>query len=240
MIAITITGQLTLLSLIEKLEAVGVTTLSANTDGIALGGSRVAMERVLTVVGDFETMSGFEFEYTPYRVLAMKDVNNYIAVKRNRKVKAKGIYAQQSLSKNPNAQVCSEAVSEWLANGTPFMDTIQASSIEGFLSARSVTGGGAQGSVFLGRVVRWYNSTDKSLPPLTYVKNGNKVPKTDGARAYMVIDKSGELPDDLDYQWYYKEAISIATNVGAGEFLTEEERQLIAPPPKVKKTKVKS
>ena len=240
MIAITITGQLTLLSLIEKLEAVGVTTLSANTDGIALGGSRVAMERVLTVVGDFETMSGFEFEYTPYRVLAMKDVNNYIAVKRNRKVKAKGIYAQQSLSKNPNAQVCSEAVSEWLANGTPFMDTIQASSIEGFLSARSVTGGGAQGSVFLGRVVRWYNSTDKSLPPLTYVKNGNKVPKTDGARAYMVIDKSGELPDDLDYQWYYKEAISIATNVGAGEFLTEQERQLIAPPPKVKKTKVKS
>jgi hypothetical protein len=238
MIAITITGQLTLLSLIEKLEAVGVTTLSANTDGIAIGGSRVAMERVLNVVSEFETMSGFEFEYTPYRVLAIKDVNNYIAVKKNRKVKSKGIYAEQSLSKNPNAQVCSEAVSNWLAFGTPLQDTIRKSSVEGFLSARSVTGGGKQGDIYLGRVVRWYNSTDASLPPLTYVKNGNKVPKTDGARAYMILEK--ELPKDLDYQWYYKEAINIAINVGAGEFLTEEERQLVAPPPKVKKTKVKS
>jgi hypothetical protein len=54
----------------------------------------------------------------------------------------------------------------------------------------------------------------------------------------MILEK--ELPKDLDYQWYYKEAINIAINVGAGEFLTEEERQLVAPPPKVKKTKVKS
>lgn len=238
MIAITLTGQLTLLSLIEKLETAGVTTLSANTDGIAIGGSRDAMERVLNVVYDFEQMSGFEFEYTPYRVLAMKDVNNYIAVKKNRKIKAKGIYAEQSLSKNPNAQVCSEAVANWLAFGTPFQDTIRASSIEGFLSARSVTGGGKQGDIYLGRVVRWYNSTDNTLPPLTYKTNGNKVPKTDGARACMVLPDS--LPEDLDFEWYRKEAIKIATNVGAGEFLTEEERQLIAPPPKVRKTKVKS
>ena len=36
MLAVTLTGQLTLLMLIERLEKLGVETLSANTDGIAV------------------------------------------------------------------------------------------------------------------------------------------------------------------------------------------------------------
>ena len=232
-LAITLTGQLTLLALIERLESKGALVLSANTDGIAIGVRSELYPEVERTVKQFEQQTGFEFEYTPYRVLAMKDCNNYFAVKTNKAIKQKGIYAEQSLSKNPNAQVCSEAVARWLAHGTPFEDTIRASPIEGFLSARSVTGGGVQGDIYLGRVVRWYNSADHSLPPLTYKTNGNKVPKTDGARACMVLPEG--IPTDLDFEWYRREAIKIATNCGASDFLTEEERQAIAPPPKVKK-----
>lgn len=239
-LAITLTGQLTLLSLIEKLESLeGVRCLSANTDGIAMWTPKTVFGDVKNVVSEFEKQTGFEFEYTPYRVLAMKDVNNYFAVKTDKKIKTKGIYAEQSLSKNPNAQICSQAVGQWLAFGTPFEDTIHSSSIEGFISARSVTGGGVQGDTYLGKVVRWYMTTDTSLPPLTYAKNGNKVPKTEGARAAMIIDKSAPLPADLDYTWYIKEACRIASDIGAGEYLTQEQIALITPPLKIRKPRSK-
>jgi len=232
---ITLTGQFTLLMLIERLEAVGAVALSANTDGIAMGYPIELKETVERVVSDFEKLSKFDFEYTPYRVLAMKDVNNYIAVKTNRKVKAKGIYGPLDLKKNPTAGVCALAVCEWLANGTPFMDTIKSAPFTDFISARSVTGGGVQGDEHLGKVVRWYQTTDTALPPLTYRNNGNKVPKTDGARACMVIEDKINHPADLNYSWYYLEAVKIAANVGCQDYLTPEELVMITPIPKTRK-----
>jgi len=232
MLAVTLTGQFTLLMLIEWLEILGATTLSANTDGIAIRYGNHLEAGVQKVVKRFSEVSRFEFEFTPYRVLAMKDVNNYIAVKPDRKLKAKGIYAPLSLKKNPTAQVAADAVSEWLATGTPFQDTIKAAPFTDFISARNVTGGGEQNGVPLGKVVRWYQSSDASLPPLKYIKNGNKVPKTEGARACMTLKDKVTHPADLDYEWYHKEAIKIALAVGCHAYLTDEQLKLVAPPPK--------
>lgn len=232
MLAVTLTGQFTLLMLIEWLEHLGATTLSANTDGIAIRYGNQLEAGVQQVVKRFSEVSRFEFEFTPYRVLAMKDVNNYIAVKPDRELKTKGIYAPLSLKKNPTAQVAADAVAAWLANGTPLQDTIKSAPFVDFISARNVTGGGEQNGVPLGKVVRWYQSSDASLPPLKYIKNGNKVPKTEGARACMVIKDRVVHPADLDYEWYYKEAIKIAIAVGCHAYLTDEQLKLVAPPPK--------
>lgn len=234
---ITLTGQFTLLMLIERLEKVGAVALSANTDGIAMGYLASLKETVEGVVSDFEKLTKFSFEYTPYRVLAMKDVNNYIAVKTNRKIKAKGIYAPLDLKKNPTASVCARAVCEWLAHGTEFMYTIKSAPFTDFISARSVTGGGAQGEELLGKVVRWYQTTDTTLPPLTYRTNGNKVPKTEGARACMIIEDKINHPIDLNYAWYYLETVKIAANIGCQDYLTPEEIVMITPIPKIRKTK---
>ena len=236
MIAITLTGQLTLLNLIERLEKVGAVALSANTDGIAMGYPKALKETVEGVVSAFSERSGFEFEYTPYRVIALKDVNNYVAVKLDRKVKAKGIYAPLDLKKNPTAPICAAAVCEWLARGTPFEDTIMKAPFTEFISARTVNGGGVQGEEYLGKVVRWYMSTE-TLPPLTYKTNGNKVPKTEGAKACMVIKDKVAHPRDLSYTWYLLEAIKIAVNLGCSEYLTAEQIAMVTPPPKVKKAK---
>lgn len=237
MLAITLTGQLTLLNLIEMLEKAGATILSANTDGIALSYPKKLAAQVEGAVEEFSQRSKFVFEYTPYRALAMKDVNNYFAVKLDRKVKTKGIYALPDLRKNPTAPICAKAVSLWLANGTPLLSTVKSGTITEYLSARNVTGGGVQGDNYLGKVVRWYNSTDKSLPPLTYAKNGNKVPKTDGVRAMMTMNPNMYHPEDLDYAWYYKEAIRIADHVGCRDYLTAEQIEIITPPPKIRKTR---
>ena len=232
MLAVTLTGQLTLLMLIEWLERAGAITLSANTDGIAIRFVKEQKELIEKVVSRFSEVSGFSFEYTQYRALAMKDVNNYIAVKPDRKLKVKGIYAPLSLRKNPTAQVASDAVGAWLASGIPFETTIKGAPFTDFISARNVTGGGQQTGVYLGKVVRWYQSTDYTLEPIKYATNGNKVPKTEGARACMTLLDREAHPVDLDYNWYNREAIKIAIAVGCTQYLTQEQLALVAPPPK--------
>lgn len=235
MLAVTLTGQLTLLMLIEWLEEAGASTLSANTDGIAIRYTKNLDADIHKTVANFGEVSRFSFEFTPYRVLAMKDVNNYIAVKPDKTLKTKGIYAPLSLKKNPTAQVCADAVGEWLSKGTPLLDTIKRAPFCDFISARNVTGGGEQKGRYLGKVVRWYQSNDPELEPIRYKSNGNKVPKTDGARACMILLDKMSHPPDLDYVWYYKEAIKIAVALGCSQYLAENELQLIAPPPKIRK-----
>jgi len=237
MLAVTLTGQLTLLMLIEWLEAVGATTLSANTDGIAIRYPKNIDPAIQQAVAKFGETSKFSFEFTPYRVLALKDVNNYIAVKPDRTLKTKGIYAPLSLKKNPTAQVCADAAGEWLAKGTPFLDTIKAAPFCHFISARNVSGGGEQMGKYLGKVVRWYQSNDPALEPIRYKTNGNKVPKTDGARACMELPDKVEHPPDLDYAWYHRETIKIAVALGCTNYLTPEDITLITPPPKIRKIK---
>jgi len=234
-LAVTLTGQLTLLTMIEQIEKTGATVLSANTDGIAIGASKSQMQEVSRFVTKYSRFSGFDFEYTPYRVLAMKDVNSYFAITVSRKVKAKGIYAPPDLKKNQTAPICAKAVSKWLTDGTSFIETIKSGAFTEFLSARNVTGGGVQGDEYLGKVVRWYMTTDKSYPPLTYKKNGNKVPKTEGSRAAMIINPNGNLPEDLDFNWYLEECVIIANDCGCGEWL---DRSLVEQAYKSRKKKV--
>jgi hypothetical protein len=150
-------------------------------------------------------------------------------------LKTKGIYAPLSLRKNPTAQVCADAVGEWLSKGTPLLETIKRAPFCDFISARNVTGGGEQMGQYLGKVVRWYQSNDPELQPIRYKANGNKVPKTDGARACMILLDKMAHPPDLDYEWYYKEAIKIAVALGCGQYLEMRELDLIAPPPKIRK-----
>ena len=163
-------------------------------------------------------MTGFIFEATPYRVVALKDVNNYFAVKQDRSVKIKGIYSAPTLSKNPTAPVVSKAVGLWLAYGSPFSEVLKNSPITDFITVRNVNkaGGGVQGDKFLGRTVRWYQ-TKEQLPPITYKENGNKVAKSDGARACMRLPDG--IPEDLDFKWYEKEILKVIKDIGASDFL---------------------
>jgi hypothetical protein len=88
--------------------------------------------------------------------------------------------------------------------------------IKDFISVRNVTGGGVQGDEHLGRVVRWYQTIDQ-LPPITYASNGNKVAKTDGARACMRMPDG--IPADLDFNWYLAAAKKTVSDIGAARFL---------------------
>lgn len=213
LIQTTVTGQLALLMLIEMLEESGIPVVSANTDGIVIKCPHVAVDVMNDCVAAWEMVSGFETEATEYSALYSRDVNNYLAIKPDGKTKTKGVYASAGLQKNPQNEVVTDAVLAYLVSGTPITTTIhQCTDIRRFLSLRAVRGGALdQDSNHLGRVVRWYYSTEVD-GPLTYASNGNTVPRSDGAQPLMQLP--AKLPTDIDYHWYVREAISVLVGMG--------------------------
>lgn len=149
MIQVTITGQLSLLMLIEMLEAEGLSVVSANTDGVVIYGDRSQQEALDDVIFTWELETGFETEDTPYKALYSRDVNSYIAIKPNGECKTKGEFAMFGyddpfrLSVNPSNTICVEAVTKFLADGVPLARTVLGcDDVRKFLSVRRVNGGG--------------------------------------------------------------------------------------------------
>lgn len=214
LIGVTLTGQLSLLMLIEKVTRAGGQVVSANTDGIVIFTKKDRLPEIRDALFDFELTSGFTLEETPYRAIHIESVNNYLAIKPDGKVKGKGAYAPGSLSKNPVFPVCAAAVREWAAMGTDVAAYIQScTDVRQFLAVRRVTGGATWQGEPLGRVVRWYVSNSRDAAPLLYAKNGNKVPRTDQARPMMTLTKG--LPEDLDLNFYTLEARKMLRKIGA-------------------------
>lgn len=211
LIQTTITGQLSLLMMIERLELAGVNVVSANTDGINVVFKKGQHNEIETIVYQWELETGYNFEWTPYLSTFSRDVNNYVAIKEKGGVKGKGAFAEPNLMKNPTNEICIQAVKYFLADNVDICDTIKnCDDITKFISIRSVTGGAVWRDGYLGKAVRFYYSTDGDV--ITYKKNGNKVPKSDRAKPLMDLCES--LPNDLNYQWYIDEAKSMLKDLG--------------------------
>lgn len=230
MLQVTITGQLVLLMLIERLENVGICVFSGNTDGIISKYPKERHEEVRCVIAQWEHDTNFKTEETRYSAVYSRDVNSYIAVKseggdsearfldERLGCKTKGAFSERGsalnsiLSKNPETLVCIDAVLQFIKNKQPIEKTIkECVDIRRFVSVKNVKGGGEKAGIYLGKVVRWYYP--KSEPGcINYVSSGNKVGKTDGARPLM--DLPAEFPNDIDYNRYIGEARELLFDCG--------------------------
>ncbi len=146
----TITGQLSLLMLIERFELAGISAISANTDGVV---SYVPVEKIElfnAIVKQWEYDTNFKMEDTHYSALYSRDVNNYIAIKTDGSVKHKGAYSNHwndnstfRLHKNPTNLICIDAVTDYLTKQIPIEHTIrQSRDITKFITVRHVGNGG--------------------------------------------------------------------------------------------------
>lgn len=150
LIQTTLTGQLSLLMLIESLELAGIPVVSANTDGVVIKCPRRKLDKLNYLVGCWELNTGFDTEETRYKALYSRDVNNYIAVyekpAKGKFAKTKGAYAPTGLQKNPTANICVDAVVNYLVHGKALEDTItECEDIRKFVVVRQVKGGAIQG-----------------------------------------------------------------------------------------------
>ena len=82
----------------------------------------------------------------------------------------------------------------------------------------NVQGGGTWRGQYLGKVVRYYWSTDgdeilyKNADPRT--GNHKRVSKSDGARPLMNLPEDAALPADIDYDRYVAEARETLMDIG--------------------------
>lgn len=227
LIQTTVSGQLSLLMLIELLELSGIRVVSANTDGIVtivpkhLKATKDAIFDYWRAAGNFKT------ERTSYSALYSRDVNNYIAVYDKPVVKGdkttyakfKGAYGAAGLSKNPTNYVCVLAVQELLIHRKPIATFIREhKDLRNFLNVRNVKGGavkvwGNGETEYLGKAIRWYYANGIE-GQLVYALTGKKVPRSDGARPLM--DLPTQFPEDVNYDWYIAEAEKMLVELGYG------------------------
>jgi len=169
LIAVTLTGQFYLLGLIELIIENGGHIISANTDGVCVSAPPTDMAVIRDVIAMYGWLTNFEFEETQYRSIAIKDVNNYLAVKTNGKVKAKGIYAGSGLQKNPTNEVCTLAAQAYLATGRSvesfIREHLKPENFADFTQSRSVTGGAIHYSD-THMVDDWFPMTDDEGKPV--------------------------------------------------------------------------
>ena len=230
MIQVTLTGQLVLLMLIERLELAGISVVSANTDGIVIKCHKTQKDKLDAIIHQWEADIDCETEETRYKSTHQRDVNNYFAIKEDGEVKVKGVYSERGsagnsvLSKNPYALIASDAVKEFLLEGTPIDHTIRGcKDIRRFLCLRYVKGGAVKvyslpgeepaelPNEYLGKAIRWYYSTTVTGEIVNSI-NGNKVSMTDNARPLMVLTDT--MPEDINYDWYIEKAEKILEEIG--------------------------
>jgi len=211
---VVLTGQLSLLMLIETLELSGIVVVSANTDGFVSLLDKDDYTKYDEICKDWERATGFNLEETRYKALYSRDVNNYLAETESGH-KGKGIYTLGGLKKNPYADICTMAVVELLLNRKPISRTIyECKDITKFILVRKVNGGATWRGEYLGKVVRWIYSVDGDK--IYYKKanksgNHSKVAKTDGSRPVMQLEG---FPSDIDYDKYYNKALSMLDELG--------------------------
>lgn len=227
MIQVTLTGQLSVLMLIESLEVAGFKVVSANTDGFVTNVPNDRVDDFNMMVLDWELDTGLNTEETVYWRLGSRDVNCYMAFTLNPDgtkgdVKRKGGYGERGpglpgasgQKHNPDAEICSDAIEAYLNDDVPIEKTIQeCDDIRKFVRVRKATQGAAdEDGNYLGKNLRWYYSSDCDQVLLA-ADSGNTIAKSQGAK--LCLELPDTLPGDIDYQWYVREAYAILEEMGA-------------------------
>lgn len=98
----TINGQLLLTMLVEELliEFPDATLLQTNTDGATLKFKKSDEARYYEICKAWEVKTQLILEYADYSKMVIRDVNNYIGVYTNGKVKCKGSFEWEDLQNN--------------------------------------------------------------------------------------------------------------------------------------------
>jgi DNA polymerase elongation subunit (family B) len=201
MLSTTLTGQFTLMMVVEMLSKAGFKTFYANTDGITLKVKKKDIPKVQKITRDFDTITGLEMEYNFFKASYLRDVNNFVNITDDDKIKCKGAYGEvPNLEKNVQTPIAYEAVKQYLLKKTPLEKTIKScKDVTQFVSARTVTGGAI-----------WSDNIPEIYPEgweASLVRNKRITKKMDNLKAKA---EGAWVKDNGKYlgkvvRWYYSE-----------------------------------
>jgi len=225
MISTTITGQLGLLMLIEKLDLAGIQVISANTDGIICKIDRGLLDKYYEIAKQWEKLTNLNLEFTPYKLYVRRDVNSYIAVSYpEEKVKEKGVFMTDiDLKKAYRMPIVPKALREYFVNGIPVMETIEKSKdIMDFCISQKA------GSNFIMELHETTGITTLQKTNRFYVSNsGGAIMKRDkqtgkliglyvGNTVRLLNDYDPDIPFekyDVNFAFYYEEIMKIINEI---------------------------
>ena len=130
--SVCITGQLYILELAMRYlrDTKTVKIIQLNTDGIMFSIDPAEMPTIYRINEEWQQSKSLILEEDRLKSIIQKDVNGYVAVYENGKVKTKGAYVTYGMapagafSINNNHTIVKKAVIEYFVNGTPVEDTI--------------------------------------------------------------------------------------------------------------------
>jgi hypothetical protein len=217
-IAVTLSGQLMLLDLIERLTLIRVPVLSANTDGIFIAPRRDD-GRWREVVSEWQADTGMALEVESLRRLAILANNRIATLDRAGKIKRRGSGVKGLLFPlaAPNQLIVSDAVVGALLEDIPPERTIEECTDPVRFCAVARKSGKVLSAVLfdeatgaevkLGRVTRWYKARGSRRKIVHRFDGGRHTTPNHATGVNLALDvSSGLLPADLDRSWYKAEA----------------------------------
>lgn len=206
-------GQVLLLDLIEKLEAIPkLQLIQSNTDGILVKIKKSDFDLFDDIVYQWESRTRLHMSFDFYKKIYQKDVNNYIVIDYDGKHKSKGAYVKSLNPLDYDLPIVNEAVVRYFVDGTPVKKTIlECQDLIKFQKVVKVSGK-FEYAVYgkrrqTERVFRIFASKDGKQ--LMKVKNGvpQKIGYTpDVCRVVNTDVTTKKVPDWLDRNWYRKVA----------------------------------
>lgn len=122
----TITGELSLLMLIEQYELNGINVISANTDGVTIKISKDKLDKMFEINKWWCELTQYELERADYQKIIFSTVNDYLAIKTDKDVKKKGDFLTDfELHKNKSARIVPIALEQYFVNNVDIEHTIR-------------------------------------------------------------------------------------------------------------------
>lgn len=215
-IRVNVSGMVAIYNLAEELDKVG-NVYQVNTDGIAFKPYPDITPAVLeTIKQRWEDDFKLQLEVSSFKRLIQRDVNNYIAVKPNDKLKLKGGAVGQAngadVTKASKPTIIDHMLVERLVYNRPFITTVQEGEFRDYCftlkSMKSSTQTGKMvdenGKVFDNEVNRTYatKTGGKVLKEKVGDLENAKFPDTPEQMSIANYELPKEAPADLDYSYY--------------------------------------
>jgi hypothetical protein len=226
----TITGELSLLMLIEQYELNGINVISANTDGVTIRIRKDLIDKMHEINTWWSKITQYELERTDYQKIIFSTVNDYLAIKTDGEIKKKGDFLTDfELHKNKSAKVVPIALEQYFVNNIPIDDTIRShTNVYDFCLRQKaskdfhyegITKGTGEKTIY-NKLIRYYVS--KTGEKLLKVKNES----CDTNAAYISQVEAGEWVmhvcnhltpthplDNINYDYYIERANRIVHKI---------------------------
>ena len=229
----TITGELSLMMLIEAYEMKDIQVISANTDGVTVKVHKSKLSEIEKINTWWSGVTGYELERVDYSKIIFSTVNDYIAIKTDGEVKKKGDFLTDfELHKNKSARVIPIALEKYFVENVPIKDTIMShqNPFDFCIRQKSTKDFHYEGykkgmpPTIYNKLIRYYITSSREGEKLMKIKNEDSdstAPDVSQVEAgewlckvVNVLPKNTKVSDmDIDYNYYIDKAESLVLKI---------------------------